>query len=295
MPRATSEKERDLIAVDERRWDTHTGRARPTLGCRSLTMHKSTGVFRQERGDGGPVALLLHGLNGTGAVWHDVDGLLAEAWPGRRILLDLPGHGASADLENYSLGAMAHAVADALVDVAEPVHVLGHSMGGAIGLALASNWFGTQIASVAAISVKTHWSEEELARAASNKSRSRKTWPSRPEAEQMFWRSVGLSPSLGWAPELLARGVVDGRGAFSLAADPRAKSTAGPWMDSVISAVRTPFVMACGSADPIVTTPDPLDGLDYEVVRIEGAAHNLHVDQPRAVANLFLEHAAALI
>jgi pimeloyl-ACP methyl ester carboxylesterase len=84
-----------------------------------------------QRGEGRPL-LLVHGLGG--AAWNFSE--LVPLLPGRRLLIpDLPGHGASAALPAaVSVAGYADALADTL---AEPVDVLGHSLGGVVALRLA--------------------------------------------------------------------------------------------------------------------------------------------------------------
>lgn len=84
-------------------------------------------------GGDGPPLLLIHGYGG--AAWNFSE--LAPLLPGRRLLIpDLPGHAGSAPLPAApTMAAYADAVAACLP--AEPVDVLGHSMGGPIALRLA--------------------------------------------------------------------------------------------------------------------------------------------------------------
>ena len=89
---------------------------------------------------GTPVLVLLHGLAATGDVWNGWRPLLAQRWPGRWLAPDLPGHGGSLPLSKYTFGSLANAVADLVGPDARTV-VLGHSLGGAVGLALASDRF----------------------------------------------------------------------------------------------------------------------------------------------------------
>jgi enterochelin esterase-like enzyme len=42
--------------------------------------------------------------------------------------------------------------------------VAGHSMGGLVALALATNWFGVRVQRVAAFSVKIEWTPGEIAK-----------------------------------------------------------------------------------------------------------------------------------
>jgi pimeloyl-ACP methyl ester carboxylesterase len=253
-------------------------------------MAEGNGLYVEVRGDGDPVAVLLHGLNGTGAVWNQVDRILDQQWPGTRMILDLPGHGASLDLPRYSLAAITEAVAETLLDLEGPVHVLGHSMGGAVCMALASGWFDVKVAEVVALGVKVDWSVDEIARAHSMRARQRKSFPNRAGAEQAFWRSSGISPDSTDADALLERGIVESDGTFRLTADPRAASMPGEWMETLFRSISVPLVMARGDLDPMVPHAC-LRGFDYEVIDIPGAAHNAHLEQPDVVADLFLSSA----
>jgi len=88
-------------------------------------------------GDGVPV-LLLHGFGADLNSWMFNQPALCE---GRRaIALDLPGHGGSSkDVGSGDAGALADAVEGALAELGiERVHLVGHSMGGAVAVAVAS-------------------------------------------------------------------------------------------------------------------------------------------------------------
>lgn len=83
----------------------------------------------EETGSGPPV-LFVHGLTEDRRAWDTVIPLLEDRV--RCIRLDLPGHGASADADEYGLPAMSAALAS-VVDEAgadEPPLVVGHSAGG---------------------------------------------------------------------------------------------------------------------------------------------------------------------
>ena len=95
-------------------------------------------MIRVERGGvDGPVLALIHGMGGTADVWASWRDVLAQRWPGRWLVVDLPGHGGSPALPHYSFDALAEAVAPEL-DSHDRLVVLGHSLGGVVGLALAS-------------------------------------------------------------------------------------------------------------------------------------------------------------
>src|SRR6516165_6469100 len=138
-----------LKYASKRKGDAMTGRA---------------GLCVEEGGSGAPALLLLHGLGGNAAVWETLRPVVEARWPGRWLAPDLPGHGRSPHAPPYSLGAHAAAVAR-LFDPGEKIVVLGHSMGGAVGITLASGWFAVEVAQVIAFGVKLLWREEEIAKA----------------------------------------------------------------------------------------------------------------------------------
>lgn len=106
------------------------------------TMRVPVGDIQLAVHEAGPVdsypVLLLHGLGATAATWA---GFAAElAAHGRRALaVDLRGHGESSwPGTGYAFGAMATDIAG-LIDALElaPVDVVGHSLGGRVGLEVA--------------------------------------------------------------------------------------------------------------------------------------------------------------
>lgn len=90
------------------------------------------------RGDSGPAVVLIHGFGGDCDNWlFNLDPLAAVA---RVYALDLPGHGQSSKaIVDGSVDALAQAVLDFLdaVDV-DAAHLVGHSLGGAVALAVAA-------------------------------------------------------------------------------------------------------------------------------------------------------------
>lgn len=115
-------------------------------------------------GRGEPLLLMLHGLGATGDVWDAWRPLLARRWPGRWIAPDLPGHGGSPPLPGYTFDGFAAEVAAIAPPSARTV-VLGHSLGGVVGLALASSRFPIHVQAVIGLGIKTSWTAEELDRA----------------------------------------------------------------------------------------------------------------------------------
>jgi pimeloyl-ACP methyl ester carboxylesterase len=239
-------------------------------------------LWTEARGDGGALLVYLHGLNATGAVWGPVDALAADAWPGRRLLVDLPGHGRSQPLRRYSFGAMAAAVAE-VAGEAESVTVVGHSMGGVVALVLASGWYGLPIADVVAFGIKVSWTEEELDKARAVSERPAREFDDRAEAADRFLLVSGLTGLVDVTDPMVASGLRQLPGdRVRLAADPRANAIGAPSMASLMAARQSRVRMACGSEDPLVTI-DELRPLDPDAEVWEGLPHNAHVRDPEAV------------
>jgi len=114
-------------------------------------------------GEGDKLLVLLHGLGATRHVWKPI---LAQArWTGRWIAPDLRGHGASPHAGDYSLAAYADDIGK-LVNAHAPsneIVVLGHSMGGAVALELASGSYGFTPKQVFGVGIKVLWNDDERA------------------------------------------------------------------------------------------------------------------------------------
>ena len=89
-------------------------------------------------GQEGDVVLLVHGYGGDRNSWLFLQEPLAAQY--RVYALDLPGHGTSAkDVGEGSLSVLADAVTGVLDALgAERAHLVGHSMGGAVAVAVAA-------------------------------------------------------------------------------------------------------------------------------------------------------------
>jgi lipase len=90
----------------------------------------------RESGEGEPV-IALHGSASTGAQWRSLVGCLEGRW--RVITPDLPGYGLSEPVPGRGMGLSADAaqIAALAARIGGPVHVVGHSYGGAVALKLA--------------------------------------------------------------------------------------------------------------------------------------------------------------
>lgn len=85
-------------------------------------------------GEGAPV-IVLHGSASTGAQWRSLTGHLSGRF--RVYTPDLPGYGLSPPVAP-SLAAAAETIGRLIDRIGGPVHLVGHSYGGAVALKLAS-------------------------------------------------------------------------------------------------------------------------------------------------------------
>ena len=241
-------------------------------------MSLRAGLWVEEGGSGAPTLVLLHGLGGNAAVWEKLLPIIQARWRGRWLAPDLPGHGRSPHWPPYSLGRHAAAVAG-LFEPGEKVVVLGHSMGGAVAIALASGWFGVEVARVVAFGVKLVWSEEEIAKGRALAQAPARRFPTRAEAVERYLRVAGLAGLIEPQSSAAQAGVVAEGGDFRLASDPRISEVVGAPTDQIIAAMRAPLRLAAGARDGMVTL-DHMRRFDPAAQLIDDAGHNPHVEAP---------------
>jgi pimeloyl-ACP methyl ester carboxylesterase len=244
---------------------------------------KRTAPLHVERGGRGEATvLLLHGLGATAAVWHGVAERLDAAglaW----IAPDLPGHGASARPDTYSVGQLATDVAPLVIDTPRVI-AAGHSLGAYVALALASGWFGVRVAAVLGIGPKIAWSAQDLAATGELAARPVRVFATEEEAVARYRKVAGLDERIA-PPALLARGIARSGDGFALAADPRTMLVAGAPFRTLAHAACCPVVLARGEHDPMVTLAE-LRAHAAEAVELTGRGHNAHAEDPDAVAAL---------
>jgi len=238
----------------------------------------------QHGGEGQPTLLLLHGLGATSDVWNGWHSVLAERWPGQWIAPDLPGHGGSNSLRRYSFGSIASAVADRL-EPDFPIVVLGHSLGGVIGLTLASGWFGIRVDAAIALGVKVTWSNDELARAHSIAQRPITWYDSRDEAAARYLRVSGLGDMQPIPDDAVTAGLIETNGQWRLAQDPRTFAVGAPEIPRLLAAAHGSLNLARGQHDHMVSQ-ETLSQLHPSATTLPGLSHNAHVQDPAAVARL---------
>ena len=235
-------------------------------------------VFIRTGGSAGPVLLLIHGLAANAEVWRGLIDLAEQHWPGRWIAPDLRGHGRSACASSYSYGGYAADLAE-LLDGAAPVTVLGHSMGGAVGLALASGSSGVSVGRVIGVGIKVGWTDDEAARMLAQAARQSAVFPDRDQAVARCLRLAGLEGPMEASSPVADAGVVPTADGFQVAFDPAVNGVGRPPMQELVAAARAEVRLACGESDPMVTV-DQLRELDSDAVEIPGLGHNAHVEDP---------------
>jgi pimeloyl-ACP methyl ester carboxylesterase len=228
--------------------------------------------------------LLLHGLGATAAVWNGVRREIEQRSLGESLAPDLSGHGTAAWQREYSVGGHAAEVA-ALVRDKQEVFVIGHSLGAYIGLALASRWFGVEVAGVVGVGPKITWSEADLKGSRELADRPVRWYATAEEASARYRRVSGLDAGVATGEEWLARGIVQGEEGWRLAQDPRTFGVAGAPFDSLANSARARVILARGERDAMVTTAE-LRAHAADVVEIAGCGHNVQVEQPAAIVDL---------
>ncbi len=246
----------------------------------------------EQTGDGAAVLLLLHGLGATGAAWRRAVAALDDAWEGAIVVCDLPGHGDSSPLAQYTYDTIAAAVSECL-PACERLVVAGHSYGGLIAVQLASGRFDVTPAAVVATSVKVRWTADELAAIAAFASKPTRLFDTFAEAQDRYRKVSGLTPDVTDDPADLARGVVADGDLFRLSQDPATGGVGEPDMAAALTSAQCPVLLSRGVTDWMVSDDD-LAAFGVPTLTIGDAGHNVHVEQPARFARSVVEFAATV-
>ena len=241
-----------------------------------------------EHGGDGPPVVLLHGSGASGAVWRPVRERLGKHL--RWLAPDLPGHGRSDWGSDYSLEGHADAVAEAVGGLLDggPVTVVGHSLGGAVALALAAGAHGVEVATAVVIATKVRWTEEELAHRAARAARPPRILPDEDSARELFGRISGMRAA-PFTDDDRATGVTAAPGGHRLSGDPAVAAgppaTAGE-LAALMRRTTCPVLPVCGDRDPGVDPADLGRVLGRPVTVLPETGHNAHIERPGPVADL---------
>lgn len=239
--------------------------------------------------------LLVHGGGAHAGWWNEVVPLLAGGFD--LLIPDLGGHGDSEHRDDYSLSSWAWELAAVLRHEGVPrARVVGHSMGGVIGMTLAAELPAT-VASL--VMIDTRLRPPDGPKAAVPRGRG---WhptavhPTRQEALERFQ----LPPTGSTAPpEVLHRVASEGlrrvEGGWTWRFDPRvSRRFTDEMVDAVIPQVRCEVAYLRG-ADSAVSSPAAVTylqerlGRPVTLVEIPGARHHVPLDQPAACADAIRE------
>ncbi len=234
-------------------------------------------IYAERGGAGSPVLLLLHGLGATGAVWQGLAELLPQHWPGSWVIPDLPGHGRSDPDAEYSFAGFAAAIGP-LVDGESNTAVLGHSLGGVVGLHLNAS-------AVCGLGIKVKWTAEELAKAAELAARPARVFATRDEAADRSLRVAGLSGLVAPDSPLVDPGLREVDGGWRLAMDPAAFGVGDPRMPELLRSTTAKVILAAGEHDPM-SPQEHLRELVPNPVMLAGLGHNAQVEDPSSMVPL---------
>ena len=159
--------------------------------------------------------------------------------------------------------------------------MLGHSLGGAVALALASGWFGVRVSAVCGLGIKVAWTDEERARGQALSARPNPVYATRREAAERHLRLAGLTGLV--APDAVGEAaLVRDAGGWTVAFDPALFAVSAPDMAGLLGASRAAVTLAAGEHDPMCTE-EQLRKLVPDPVILPGLGHNAHAQAPEAL------------
>ena len=238
-------------------------------------------IYCERGGKSGPILMLLHGLGANGRVWDGLRPILAERWPGRWLIPDFRGHGRSLHRAKYGIGIHAADVAE-LLEQDEEVSIIGHSMGGVVGIALATAIFGANVRRVVAFSVKVDWTEEDVGKAQALARAPARIFASKEEAIERYLRVSGLKGIVAPDSAVAESGIHEEQNQFRLAVDPLTNALGTADFARLAQAAKVPIRLLCGEQDNIASAAG-MRRLGSAVTELPGLGHNLHVESPQAL------------
>ena len=234
--------------------------------------------------DEGPLLLLIHGMGANATAWNALLPFIEANWSGGWMTLDLRGHGRSAHQNTYGVGDYAGDIAQ-LIGSDREVSIIGHSLGGVIGYALASGLYDLKIRSLTAIGIKTNWEDVDFARGAAVAAQPAKIFESKGAAIERYLKVAGLFGLIDLAATDHQAGIGQKDDGYSLASDPRANKIKPLNFAALASMAQAPVQLLCGDRDPVATA-EGMAGLGSMVTTIDGAGHYPQIEDPEKLWKL---------
>lgn len=238
-------------------------------------------------GSGGVPVVLLHGFGGDLTTWLFTQPALAVS---RQVIaLDLPGHGGSVkEVGDGSSAACAARIAEALRALGlARFHLVGHSLGGALALALATGAEAGEIASLALLAPAGLGSPVDQSFVAGFLDARR-----RRDLQAVLGR-LFADPALvtaEMAEDVLRFKRLDGADA-ALRRIAEASLAAPPDYRAALAGLSTPALALWGDADRIVPAP-AAEIAGVALTRLPGIGHMPHMEAAQAVNGLLAAHFA---
>lgn len=241
-----------------------------------------------------PALVLIHGLGATKGVWSGVIDELR--WPGPVITPDLPGHGTGPWTGDYTLGSLAASVSHQC-EPGQDTIIVGHSLGGAVGLCLASGFFRPAVRLVVGLGIKVTWTPEDVAGMAKVGAKGVRWFETEAEATERFLLQSGLA-ALGPDHPVARAACVDavsfqepdgaGNGGWRVAQDPATFAQTALDTQRLVAAAACPVVLGAGTEDQMVSAEE-LAAYRPNPRMAQGRGHNVHAEDPAWVAALIRE------
>ena len=238
-----------------------------------------------------PTLVFLHGSGVSARYWSEQ--LRALAGTARVVAVDLPGHGESEEAATPGLAHYADVTA-ALVDAlgAWPAIAIGHSLGGAVAIALAARR-PTDVCGLVLLSA--------CARLPQVSPSAQWLWGSLPAALRrvlFFVTAKNMLFAAGASPAAVALGMQELRACRprTLAADVAIARAMD--LTAAAAALRVPTLILCGSRDRV--TPPALSRHLHATIAgsrlemVEGAGHMLLIEAPGVVSRAIAAFATSV-
>ena len=233
-------------------------------------------LWHRHGGEGSaPRLILIHGLGANADVWLPLTEHIDQRW----MAMDLRGHGRSPHQTPYGYATYAADVAE-LLEQDEEVVIVGHSMGGVVGMVLATGWFGIKVRKVIAFGVRMKWAPEDVPKLHALARTPARLFEAREQAVERYLKVSGLFGLVEPTSAMAQSGVREEGAKWRLAADPMINAAAGPELAPLVRAMQCPLRLAAGTNDPMVS-PTDLPLFDPNGVTLQGAGHNAQVEQPQ--------------